>query len=195
MKSHFNFLFFVYFREGSCMLSDSKIKYGAITRFFHWLMAAGFLWMLFTAIVHFIDRDSALNKAIWPYHPLVGFSIFMLAILRIVWSLIQAQQRPDNNLPARLRHLALYVFMLVAPIIALLRQYGSGRVFNYFNWQVMQASDHKIQALVDFGNQWHSICGWFLFLLIIGHTIMAFYHRGKGPQFNVFPRIIGSTKN
>src|SRR5690625_7951900 len=80
-------------------------------------------------------------------------------------------------------------FMLLTPIIALLRAFGSGRGFNYFGLQVISPGDDKIEALVDFGNQWHSVFGWLLFALIIGHVVMSFYHRSKGPEHNVFPRI------
>lgn len=94
------------------MLKDTKSRYGAITRLLHWLMALGFLWMLFTATVHFIDRDSALNEAIWGYHPLVGFTIFLLGVIRIAWMLIQFSHRPENDFVVRLGHLALYLSLI-----------------------------------------------------------------------------------
>ncbi|HLS21687.1 MAG TPA: cytochrome b [Paenalcaligenes sp.] len=176
------------------MLFDTKLRYGSVTRFLHWLMAIGLIWMLFTATVHWIDRDSALNDAIWPYHPLVGFSILVLGVVRVLWALTQKAKRPDNDLMARVGHFALYLFMLLTPIIALLRAFGSGRGFNYFGLQVISPGDDKIEALVDFGNQWHSVFGWLLFALIIGHVVMSFYHRSKGPEYNVFPRIIGHER-
>src|SRR5690625_6638382 len=69
------------------MLVDTKTRYGTVTRFLHWLMTVGFMWMLFTATVHFIDRDSALNEAVWRFHPLVGFTMLMLGVIRIIWLL------------------------------------------------------------------------------------------------------------
>lgn len=173
------------------MLVDTNLRYGSITRVLHWLMAVGFFWMMFTAVVHWIDRDSALNQAVWPYHPLVGFTILMLASVRILWALSQRKKRPSNDFMVRLGHFSLYLFMVLTPVIALLRGLGSGRGFNYFGWQVILPSEDKIESLVAFGNQWHSVCGWILFALIIGHIIMSFYHRSKGPEHNVFPRIIG----
>lgn len=173
------------------MLVDTQLRYGSITRFLHWLMAIGFLWMLFTATVHWIDRESVLNQTIWPYHPLVGFTIFMLGVIRVLWALSQRARRPQNDLMARIGHFALYLFMILTPTLALLRAFGSGRGLNYFGWQVIAPRTDKIESLVNLANQWHSVCGWTLFALIIGHIFMSFYHRSKGPAENVFPRIIG----
>lgn len=175
------------------MLVDTKTRYGTITRLLHWLMAVGFLWMLFTATVHFIDKDSALNEAVWRFHPLVGFTMLMLGVIRVVWLLIQRTRRPDNDLNVRLGHLALYVLMILTPFLAFMRAYGSGRGFSYFSWQIFAPRDSKVEFWIDLANQWHSVFGWLLFLFIIGHTIMAFYHRSKGPEHNVFPRIIGRS--
>ncbi len=176
------------------MFVDTKQGYGTLTRCLHWVMAIGFLWMLFTASVHWVNRDSALNEAIWPYHRLVGFTIFILGVIRVIWFVFQRSNRPENNAAARFGHVVLYVFMLLTPLIALLRQFGSGREFNYLGWQVMKASTGEIESLVAFGNQWHSLFGWALFALIIGHVVMSFYHKSKGPEHNVFPRIIGRNK-
>lgn len=178
---------------GWFMFTDTKNHYGALTRFLHWLMAVGFLWMFFTAVVRSIDRDSALNQAIWPYHSQVGFTILLLAVVRIIWALRQSGRRPTNDFLVRCGHIALYVLMVLTPTLALLRQYGSGRSFNYFGWQLMSASDEKVQGLIDLGNQWHSVFGWVLFTLIFGHIVMAFYHRSKGPEHDVLPRIWGRS--
>src|SRR5690625_2929698 len=168
------------------MLFDTKLHYGSVTRFLHWLMAVGLIWMLFTATVHWIDRDSALNDAIWPYHPLVGFSILVLGVVRVLWALTQKARRPDNDLMARVGHFALYFFMLLTPIIALLRAFGSGRGFNYFVLQVLSPGDDKIVVLVDFGYPWHSAVGWLLFALILGHVVMLCHLRRHGPGDHCF---------
>src|SRR5690625_6195419 len=103
------------------MLVDTKTRYGTVTRFLHWLMTVGFMWMLFTATVHFIDRDSALNEAVWRFHPLVGFTMLMLGVIRIIWLLSQRARRPDNNFNVRLGHFSLYVLMVLTPTLAFMR--------------------------------------------------------------------------
>lgn len=177
------------------MLADTKTRYGAITRLLHWVMALGFLWMLFTATVHFINQDSALTDAVWRYHGLMGFTLFMLGGIRVVWLLIQHTRRPENDFKVRLGHWALYVLMIVTPFLAFMRAYGSGRGFSYFGWQIFAPRDSKVGFWVDLANQWHGVLGWVLFLFIMGHIIMAFYHRSKGPEHNVLPRIIGRSSS
>src|SRR5690625_4660380 len=141
------------------MLVDTKTRYGTVTRFLHWLMTVGFMWMLFTATVHFIDRDSALNEAVWRFHPLVGFTMLMLGVIRIIWLLSQRARRPDNNFNVRLGHFSLYVLMVLTPTLAFMRAYGSGRGFSYFGLQIFAPRDDKVECWVDLSSQWHSVCG------------------------------------
>ena len=174
------------------MVSDSKSRYGSITRFLHWLMAAGFLFMLCSATARFIDKDAVFSKAIFAYHSQVGFTLLLLGVIRVVWALIQRSQRPENSAMARLGHFAMYALMLIVPTLAFLRSIGSGRAFVYWGVvPVLSASEEKIQWLVDMGNNWHGTLGWLLFLLIAGHIAMAVMHRLAGGDKDVFPRLIG----
>ena len=174
------------------MMNDSSTRYGFVTRFFHWLMALGFLWMLFTASARFIDEEAALTKAVFKYHGQMGFTILWLAVLRIVWALTQRSHRPENNALTKLGHFSMYLLMVVVPTIAFIRTIGGGRGFTYWNtFPILSASGEKTQWMIDLGNNFHGLLGWVLFALIVGHVLMAIKHRIAGGSEDVLPRIIG----
>lgn len=172
------------------MMSDSITRYGLISRFLHWFMAIGLLWMIFTASARAIDKDGALTKAVFQYHSQVGFTILWLAVLRIVWALLQTKNRPESGALAKLGHWALYLLMVIVPSLALLRTIGGGRAFTYLNsFPIVSASEEKTQWMVDLGNSFHGNLGWILFALIAGHILMVIKHRITGTD--VLPRMFG----
>lgn len=171
-------------------MGDTAIRYGLVSRFFHWFMALGFIWMIFTASSRFIDKDSALTKAVFFYHPQVGATILWLAVLRIIWALSQSKNRPANNAMVKLGHGAMYVLMVLVPTIALIRAAGSGRGFAYLGVPIFEKTGIETQWMVDLGSNWHGLLGWTLFVLIVGHILMAIKHKMAGPEQNVLPRMM-----
>ena len=170
-------------------MGDTATRYGFISRFLHWLMALGFAWMLFTATSRFIDKDSALTKAVFAYHGQVGFTILWLGVLRVLWALSQSKNRPHNDFIVKAGHGAMYLLMLLVPALALGRAFGSDRGFNYFGMPILEPVGVKTQWLVDVGNAAHGNLGWLLFLLIIGHIVMTIKHKLAGPEHDVLPRM------
>lgn len=171
-------------------MSDTATRYGFVSRFFHWIMALGFAWMLFTAISRFIDKDSALTKAIFYYHTQVGFTILWMAVLRILWGISQSKNRPKNDALVKAGHGVMYLLMLVVPALALGRAFGSDRGFSYFGITIFEPIGVKTEWLVNLGNALHGNLGWFFFLIIIGHIVMAIKHKLAGPEHNVLPRML-----
>ncbi len=174
------------------MMGDSSIRYGFVSRFFHWLMALGFAWMLLTACARFIDKDAAFTKAVFQFHGQVGFTILWMGVLRILWALSQSKSRPEKNILTILGHMAMYALMVIIPTLAVLRMMGGGRAFTYWNTiPVLSASEEKTQWMVDLGNNFHGLLGWILFALIIGHILMTIKHRMAGGAEDVLPRMLG----
>ncbi|MDO5288815.1 MAG: cytochrome b [Pseudomonadota bacterium] len=173
------------------MHPDTSTRYGSVSRFLHWLMAAGIIWVLLSATVHALAEDSTLDAFMWPTHKHVGSVLFVLALVRMAWALMQARRRPSApNALARLGHGALYALMLAIPLIGLLRQHGSGRAFSPLGLPLFQAHEDKVQWMVELGGALHGELGWALLALVIGHVFMAFWHRRK-PTEDVLPRMLG----
>lgn len=185
-------------------------KFNKTTKVLHWLMAIFFIWMMVTAgSKFFINKIDELpyttqcqantdicNKvyentmaqelkplvdSIWSTHKQVGFIVLLLAISRILWTLNTLKTRPksDNKIVSFV-HLGMYLLMFTIPFIAFLRQYGSGRSFDFFGIEILSGDpSRKIQWMIDLAGTYHGLLGWTLFAIIIGHMFMALYHYTK----------------
>ncbi len=159
------------------MISDSTTRYGSVTRIFHWLMALGLAWMLLTAVARFINEDAAFTEAVFAYHSQVGFTILWLAVLRVIWALVQSANRPKSDFAVKIGHFCLYALMIAVPLLALLRSIGSGRGFTYWGvWPIFERTGEKIEWMTALGNALHGNLGWLLFAIIIGHIFFAIKH-------------------
>ena len=161
---------------------DSPAGYGAVTRALHWGMAALFAWQFVGAILRVVAKDSAVAGVFWSTHVTLGFTLWLLALARGAWGLANLSRRPRHAgseagaLAARLGHLALYVLMILAPTLALLRAVGNGRGFSVYGLQLAAPGGEAIAALTAPGNALHGLLGWALLALIVGHVAMALFH-------------------
>jgi cytochrome b561 len=168
-------------------------RYDIFSRVLHWGMALLLLWQLLSASAHYLLEDTAIEAFFWPTHKPLGFVLFGLIVVRIVWAVINAARRPPSiSLAATLGHVALYGLLAAVPGVALLRQYGSGRAFEPFGWPLMPGFEgDKISWMVTLGELLHSSLGWTLFALICGHIFMVYWHRRSATQPDVLPRMWG----
>lgn len=171
-------------------MGDNRVRYGGVTRFLHWGIALLLLWQFTSVSAHFFWADSAFEQWIWPTHKPLGFVLCSLAIVRLLWAIMNASRRPPSiSFFAKLGHLALYLLVIVVPGLALLRQYGSGRTFEPFGIPLMTGHSDKITWMTDLGSALHSTLGWVLLALIIGHILMAIAHKHLGSSDDVMPRM------
>lgn len=169
------------------MKPDTSNAYGSISRFFHWIMAAGFLLMLFTAVAWTLNED---YFSLIDLHKSVGFVLLVLLLLRLLWALGNLSRRPAGNLLVKLGHAALYVLMAAVPLTAMLRQYGSARGgLKVFGVEIMNGAPEKIEWMTRLGNEWHAPLAWALFVLAAGHILMAVVHQLKGEK--ILNRMLG----
>ena len=115
--------------------------------------------------------------------------------MRAGWNLLNRHNRPPSvNRAAAVGHAVLYALMFLIPFIGLVRQYGSGSEFSAFGMPIMAGFEaEKIQWMIDLGRNFHSLLGWTMLVLIVGHIGMAIVHYLCGnPQ--VLRRMMGSTR-
>ncbi len=162
-------------------LFDHPDGYGLVSRTLHWLMAALFAWQFISAALHAIDREMPLARFFWSAHASIGFILLVAVFLRGVWTLINFHNRPPYDpgllgLAARLGHLALYLLMVIVPLLATLRAYGGGRGLMVFGVQVFAGASEQIPALVMPARAFHGLLGWTLLAIVVGHVVMALTH-------------------
>ncbi|AHG62267.1 cytochrome b [Advenella mimigardefordensis] len=172
-------------------LFDSSDKYGLVSRALHWLMALGFVWMFFTAALHYFADETPITDALWPTHPVMGFTVFCLAILRVVWAVVNMSRRPPSlSLLSGLGHSVLYALMLVIPALALLRNYGADRPFSYLGISLMAPTGQKTQWMIDLAGLLHGELGWTMLALVLGHIGMVVVHKKSSSTTDVLPRML-----
>ncbi|YAF60449.1 Ni-hydr-CYTB domain-containing protein [Pseudomonas sp. E102] len=155
-------------------------------------MAALLAWQFATAFSHLLLEDTAVEKFLWGTHKTLGFVLILLVILRACWSLHNRGHRPASlSIAATLGHLAMYALVIIIPLIALVRQYGSGRAFSPLGIPLMPGFDEKVEWMMLPANLLHSWLGWLLLLLIIGHVAMVLIHRRRGGEGDVLVRMFG----
>lgn len=172
------------------MTPDTSLAYGTVSRALHWLMAAALLFMLISVILPKLNED---YYSLMDYHKLCGYSLFFLMIFRIVWSVKNRRNRPQNTLLAKLGHVALYLLLLLVPAIGLLRQYGSARgPLEWGGLTLLPTAPERIEWMTKLGGALHGELGWLLFALIGGHIAAAVIHQIKGDK--IINRIIGPRR-
>lgn len=173
-------------------LHDSDVRYGTVSRFLHWSMAALLAWQFASAFSHLLLEDTAVEKFFWGTHKTVGFVLMVLVVVRALWALHNRGHRPASlSVAAKLGHLAMYALVIVIPLVALGRQYGSGRAFSPLGIPLMPGFDEKIEWMTLPANLMHSWLGWLLLLMIIGHIAMVVIHRRRGGAGDVLVRMFG----
>lgn len=163
-------------------LPDSPAGYGIVTRALHWGMAGLFLWQFASALLRVFAEDTGVERLFWSTHYSVGFTLWLLVLVRGVWGLANLHRRPrPEGSPAMARaaragHLALYGLMIAVPSLAILRAVGGTRGFSVYGVQLAAPREAAVAWLTAPANALHGLLGWALLALIVGHVVMALYH-------------------
>lgn len=172
-------------------MKDNSNRYGSVSRFLHWGMALLLLWQFISAASHLLAEDTPIEAFLWPTHKPLGLLLFILIFIRLVWALTSRFNRPPSiSIAAKLGHIALYGFLIAVPVLALIRQYGSGKAFAPFGLPLFPGfKGDRINWMVELGNLFHGWLGWILLIMVIGHIFMVFWHRRSATHANVLPRM------
>lgn len=161
-------------------LWDSPAAYGLVSRLLHWGVAGLIGWQLLgMALRLWLGRHPLVSVFVGLHQPL-GTLLFVLIVLRLGWMVLNRRNRPGHGagwlgLATRIGHGALYGLMLVVPLAALLRAYGSGRGFAPWGIPLFPPRE-PIDALVALGDALHGELAWGLAALVLGHAGMALLH-------------------
>lgn len=163
-------------------LRDTNLRYGKITRLLHWTMAGLFAWQFTGMGLKLALGRTPLVGFLTSTHASIGTILMVLFILRAIWGLLNLSHRPHHQAgligtAAKLGHVGLYLFMLIVPLLAILRAYGSQRGLAVFGMPVLPGAPEKVEWMVSPGNTAHGLLAWVLLALVAGHIAMVFVHR------------------
>lgn len=170
-------------RTSPLPLRDTALVYGRITRLLHWSIAALLMWQFLGMGLRLIFGRQPFVSFFVGSHQAVGTALFGLIVLRVIWALTNRSNRPAHGeglkgRAAQAGHGLLYALMLIVPGVALLRAWGSDRVFAPFGFQIFAAQEPPVQWTLSLAGALHGELGWVMAVLIAGHVVMVGVHEG-----------------
>ncbi len=114
-------------------LKDTAAKYGCLSQFFHWLVFILVLIMIPLGYVMGDVPNKAVSGQLFNIHKLIGISILILMILRLIWRLFNIKPPLPVGTPIWQRwaerglHFLLYVGLIVMPLSGWIGTVSNGR--------------------------------------------------------------------
>jgi len=175
----------------------ARERYGAVAQAFHWLTAV-------LVLVAFIDGPGGSEERVYSaardfdrqLHETLGLTIFTLAVLRLLWRLVDARPDPPDvprwmGLAAKLVQALLYVLLVALPVTAVTGAWLEAHPLTLL-------AGVRIAPLLpeshDIGRTIASIHGWLgdaIMWLAGAHAAAALYHhfvRKDGVLVSMLPR-------
>jgi cytochrome b561 len=181
------------------MLTNSADRYGAVSRFLHWVMALLILAMIGVgAYMSDLAREDPLRAQLYGMHKAVGVTLLGMAVIRILWVLVS---RPPV-MPAALQRwevvLAkstvglLYLLMLATPIAGYLMSNTGGKPISYFGLfelPPLMGENHDLHEILE---EVHEVLAFTVLALAALHIAGALKHRfiDKDPDADVLRRML-----
>ena len=108
-------------------IANTSTSYGSLARAFHWLIAVGILAMIplgWTAHLWPMSNpdEIAFKTQLFSVHKTIGVLIFVLALARILWAIVQPRPAPlhperrAETLAAEVVHWVLYAALVIVPL-------------------------------------------------------------------------------
>jgi cytochrome b561 len=176
------------------MIKNNKYTYGAISKFFHWIIALFILSLITVGFIMTSMENSPDKWQLYGLHKAFGVIVFSLIVLRIFWSLINVSPKlPANTsfiivILSRLAHFLLYISMILMPFSGIAMSRFGGYPINVFDLFIIPA-DSKNQTLATLFHDIHGITAWTIVVLVSLHALAALYHHFV-IRDNVFLRMI-----
>lgn len=163
-------------------MNPSNARYNGLLMTLHWLTLV--LLVLVYALIELRDlapKGSALRDAIQMWHETLGLTVFCLFFLRLALRGLSSVPPITPEPPAwqhraaRLTHWALYLFLVITPLLGWLAISAQGDPVPFFayQWPALIGPD---KALGHDLREIHETIGSFGYYLIGLHALAALYH-------------------
>ncbi len=182
--------------------TNPLMRYGTVSQVLHWTIAALVIVQLVMGKAGLIDAEHS-STAAFMWHGSLGLIVLALALVRILWILVN---RPPafpatlsrlGRISARTVHVSLYALLIALPMSGWWAASAEGATVNFFNmatvpgWRVTAASpsrsETQFQTLAepeqqgaaqdDAAQEIHELLGDALLVLVILHVLAALKHQ------------------
>ena len=159
-------------------------RYVAPARWLHWLTAGSILVILTAGIwmTYFEPVDQAVKRALYNIHESLGVTVFALALARL-WVRWRNPPPPlPADLPAmmklgaNLNHLALYVLLIVQPVVGFLSTNAWGFPLAWFGVLPIPSPLGRHEVLAPILSQLHWFGALAMLLLLGIHIAAVIFH-------------------
>jgi len=162
-------------------LRNSTARWGSVAQFLHWLIVALIITQVVLALS--AERLHGMAKlAMLARHKSVGITILMLAVVRLVWRLVNptpplpSTLKPYERVLANLTHMALYVLIFAMPITGWIMTSARGFPASWFNLFQLPDLVAKNRALYEAMQETHEALALTLGAVATLHLLAALKH-------------------
>lgn len=165
-------------------LKSDATHWGGVAKFFHWAIV---LLILAQAVIGLIMVDLPKRPSsipVYSLHKSLGITVLVLAVLRLVWRLVDGRPRDVPGMPswqalgARVGHALLYVLIFAVPLSGWLFDSASSlRPLYWFDLiRLPSLTGGKNAPVADFAQEAHELLFWVLVVVAAGHALAALIH-------------------
>lgn len=160
--------------------NQQLVRYNAVARTFHALIAALVIFNLVTGIF------GEAIEGIWqpyPAHKATGILILLLSLCRLAWRFTWTMPGWPSTMSklqrsvARMTHIALYALMLIVPLTGWILS-SAGKypltIYGLFDWPKLAVA--KGSALAEAAHEGHEVLGFLMAGLVMLHIAAALHH-------------------
>ena len=183
-------------------MQNNPAALGTATVAFHWIVAAGFIFLL--ALGLYIENAEA--RQLMGLHKSLGLALLVPVLARILWRVIKgfpeyANSRPFERLLSRITHYGLLALSIVMPVGGIMMSVASGRGLYLFGRELIAnnpdpANPGKMLALSEplasIGHIAHGVGANLALLLLALHIAGALKHHFIDRDI-VLKRMMGRT--
>ncbi len=163
-------------------LKNTTDRYGSLSIAMHWLMLLLLVAVYATIeLREFYPKGSDLRDGLKQWHFMLGLSVFALVWLRLALRLwgpsprIQPAVGRWQHRAAVAMHLALYLFMVVMPLLGWLLLSAEGKTIPFFGLELPALATTN-EGLADNVEELHETIGTVGYYLVGLHAAAALFH-------------------
>ena len=163
-------------------LKNTATSYGAIAKFFHWTVALAVIALLIVGFIMGTIQDKALKLQVYNLHKLIGLTVLLLMLLRLVWRFMNVQPGYPAAVPRWERKAArgvndlLYLALILMPLSGWIMSTAVGHPPQLGSWLIAVPGIEINKTMANFFNTLHSILAWIIPGIIIIHLAAAIKH-------------------